>query len=948
MLRTIDAYEQPDYQGDKTSLELRYYANKLWIDSDNQPHIAGHIGSENFFQSVACPVSSGVITIPSHDVNTTTDASHSKDVKLHIGLWDDENNLVAVFVAPTNTTTGAITDSGVGNLSIPNIIVFNDRASARTAPQSFYDYVLVLLDDYVMPDATTGGKGGVRISKTPAGAPIAVGVNENSYLALNREKYPEDYSNLSALVAAIGSVTAATITISQPTNQTTSLDLSATLIRLKFTGTGKIVMSANRMLTVAQMENPGNRHVFDTSASNSAVRFAKRAVWGMNIAWMVADDTVNCTSAFSQFFASITANGSGLILLPEGNWKVTPDVLTIPARTSFIGCGNHPDGARGSTIIAASVGGFIFKIGVSTYGINFNDLTIDGDSKANDCVRFAGTAGNTSGYVNFTNTGLVRAVQNGGNVDSTDGIWQVTQVNFYNSIFLNNGNAGFRCDSINGSYNFDGTNFSVPASGYALDLVKSGAMTLKGCEFVGAPGYLWVKQKVTNTVVSAAGITGNGNAKAVVTASGLSGSPITVSVPVTTGAHTTAALIATAFRTALAANSVINAFFNIGGTGAAITLERKVPVANDATQNFTIQNDTCTGITNSLTATQTTAGVSTSGMAEAVCKIGGAHPPIVFGPGCQDEGFKHHTINNASDLESIVKYDGALVHADILLNNSCTMSFKDCGMLSYGLVDAAAVTARIHAENCVVEARDQYNNVVNPPVLFDFSLGGSIVYVEENAVNNKLKYRLPAEFLTDKAFIADTTTPQLASGHYAPGGGATKPLFRFGLTDILGTFLYYYDWYRQNSGDDAGRAKMRGNQTGFTGFDLENGDLFVEGAVRGQAFQLTDDATVTADPRAANYQCVTLGGNRTLAMLAFANTTLQNKADGQIIVFEIKQDATGSRLLTLSSGAGQFAFGTDITSITLTTAANKRDLLTVQYSERADRWLVTDIKHGFA
>ncbi|MEQ1923800.1 MAG: hypothetical protein ABL952_14945, partial [Pyrinomonadaceae bacterium] len=100
-----------------------------------------------------------------------------------------------------------------------------------------------------------------------------------------------------------------------------------------------------------------------------------------------------------------------------------------------------------------------------------------------------------------------------------------------------------------------------------------------------------VQQVETNTVVAAAGITSNGNARSIVTAAGMTNSPKTVSVPsLTTGSHGTANLIATAFRTALAADPDVSAFFTIGGTGADITLTAMAPAANDGTMNLTIED----------------------------------------------------------------------------------------------------------------------------------------------------------------------------------------------------------------------------------------------------------------------------------------------------------------------------------------------------------------------
>jgi hypothetical protein len=131
-------------------------------------------------------------------------------------------------------------------------------------------------------------------------------------------------------------------------------------------------------------------------------------------------------------------------------------------------------------------------------------------------------------------------------------------------------------------------------------------------------------QVETNTIVAASGCTSNGTMTLVVTAAGLTGSPLNVAVTLTTATETTATLIATAARTALAANTAVAAMFTIGGTVAAITLTRlptstytvpggtlSIYAANDATLNLAIPAGL--GVTVSATSTNTTAGVLTTG-----------------------------------------------------------------------------------------------------------------------------------------------------------------------------------------------------------------------------------------------------------------------------------------------------------------------------------------------
>lgn len=81
---------------------------------------------------------------------------------------------------------------------------------------------------------------------------------------------------------------------------------------------------------------------------------------------------------------------------------------------------------------------------------------------------------------------------------------------------------------------------------------------------------------------------------------------------------------------------------------------------------------------------------------------------------------------------------------------------------------------------------------------------------------------------------------------------------------------------------------------------------------------------------------------------ATANFTLSNPTNpshGQRIMWAIKQDGTGSRVMTLDTA---FALGTDITSVVLTTTANKTDLLGAVYDSTAAKWRVCMFVKGFA
>lgn len=147
------------------------------------------------------------------------------------------------------------------------------------------------------------------------------------------------------------------------------------------------------------------------------------------------------------------------------------------------------------------------------------------------------------------------------------------------------------------------------------DISTVSRTTQWGLESVPGGGTYQVE---TATVVGT--ITTAGNATVVVTAAGMAGSPITLTVAV--ALSDTATLVAGKIRTAMNANAVIAAFFTIGGTGADIILTRTAVAANDATLNVSIDNGTSVGLTTAGTSANTTAGVATTPASTVLSTVG--------------------------------------------------------------------------------------------------------------------------------------------------------------------------------------------------------------------------------------------------------------------------------------------------------------------------------------
>jgi len=101
-------------------------------------------------------------------------------------------------------------------------------------------------------------------------------------------------------------------------------------------------------------------------------------------------------------------------------------------------------------------------------------------------------------------------------------------------------------------------------------------------------------------------------------------------------------------------------------------------------------------------------------------------------------------------------------------------------------------------------------------------------------------------------------------------------------------------------------------------------------------FALTDAATIATDAAAGAVFTVTLAGNRTLG-----NPT--NSRDGMKRTWRFRQDATGTRTITLGS---DFVLGSNIANTTLTATAGKVGYLTAMYDSTAAKWHVLAFEPG--
>lgn len=119
--------------------------------------------------------------------------------------------------------------------------------------------------------------------------------------------------------------------------------------------------------------------------------------------------------------------------------------------------------------------------------------------------------------------------------------------------------------------------------------------------------------------------------------------------------------------------------------------------------------------------------------------------------------------------------------------------------------------------------------------------------------------------------------------------------------------------------------------------EVDSAGISVNRAFTTAVVTLTDAATVATDASLGNHFRVTLEGNRTLG-----NPT--NPVDGQKAIWEFVQDGVGNRTIALDT---DFNFGTDVTGVTLSTAAGARDLMFAIYNSTAGVWDVLAFDRGY-
>ena len=204
-------------------------------------------------------------------------------------------------------------------------------------------------------------------------------------------------------------------------------------------------------------------------------------------------------------------------------------------------------------------------------------------------------------------------------------------------------------------------------------------------------------QVETATVTAASGITTSGNATVTVTATGMTGSPKAISVPLTTGTHTTAALIATAIAAGLNADTAYAALFTATSSGATVITTGKasstytlngtsVPVYPATIANLNVALAGGLGITAAATSADTTAGVATAG-----CIV----------PDLDGNDYEGEATGGLASVDAVYIKNAATSKASALLTQSTVLT--DYPLSPGDIFQVAGTTGLLPASDITVE-----------------------------------------------------------------------------------------------------------------------------------------------------------------------------------------------------------------------------------------------------
>ncbi|HVQ38409.1 MAG TPA: Ig-like domain-containing protein, partial [Pyrinomonadaceae bacterium] len=387
--------------------------------------------------------------------------------------------------------------------------------------------------------------------------------------------------------------------------------------------------------------------------------------------------------------------------------------------TATGGIGGNSDGANANGNGGAGLGGGVYSLGSTT--LTLTNSTISGNAAVGGAAGTGGSGGGSVGSgsgggvyndgatapatANITGSTISgnSATLNGGGIFNI-GTGTNATLNITNSTIsgntANNDGGGIHNDGATGTTTLQSVTVTrnsadndnnAAGTGGGINVV-TGVVNLKNTLVAGNLKGSTILQVETATVLVPATVTTAGNAKVVVMAAGMTGSPKTVTVAVALA--DTAADVAGKMRTALGLDSDVNAFFTISGATDQIILTAKTVAANDATMNIETDNDTSVGLTPAPTSADTTPGRTASDIAGAITVAASASAFNLIGDADSSGGVTNGTDSNivgvagvgvrhiTTILNSLLANNGGATNTHALVIGSAAIDSGDTALMT--------------------------------------------------------------------------------------------------------------------------------------------------------------------------------------------------------------------------------------------------------------------------
>ncbi|MGI9065980.1 MAG: hypothetical protein ACR2HX_06200 [Pyrinomonadaceae bacterium] len=308
-----------------STCSLRIYSSLAFTAADGTTVMAGVPGTGAFFKSVPCTIASGVITISSSSLPSTTDALDNQTARYTAIFYDSKNvrqdTFLADFALPTSlgtsVTWGQVKVYKAGKEPFKDTSIY---IKSQTDAQ-------IALAAGTLNDASDVTKGRVYLNRAPQSStsPVAVSTSWNRLNSLNLD-ISEYGDNLNNAVTAIGAVTKVTLQVSRATTVSANLTVTPN-IELTFKNGGYLDAGVGTWTLGIQgpVTAPPSKIFYNFTAGQGTISFASNiSLRGVYNAWWGADTAANTAAGVAKATLGVAPVFTANVFDPLSGTSGTP------------------------------------------------------------------------------------------------------------------------------------------------------------------------------------------------------------------------------------------------------------------------------------------------------------------------------------------------------------------------------------------------------------------------------------------------------------------------------------------------------------------------------------------------------------------------------------------------------------------------------------------------